>query len=100
MAGRSPIGDTSYVKTFGLQIIAGRNIRESKASPEYLVNETMIHKLGLKNPSEAIGKSLVAGQFNDQKGIIAGVVKDFNTKSLEVPIEPVIIASILKSLVR
>jgi putative ABC transport system permease protein len=90
----SPIGDTSYVKSFGLRIIAGRNIRESKASPEYLVNETMIHKLGLSSPQEAIGKSIIAGQFDDQKGIIAGVVKDFNTKSLEVPIEPVIIASI------
>ncbi len=32
----SPIGDTSYVKSFGLQIIAGRNFRESGASPEYL----------------------------------------------------------------
>jgi putative ABC transport system permease protein len=90
----SPIGDTSYVKSFGLQIIAGRNIRESKASPEYLVNETMIHKLGLNNPEDAIGKSLIAGQFNDQKGTIVGVVKDFNTRSLEVPIEPEVIVSI------
>ncbi len=90
----SPVGDTSYVKTFGLQIIAGRNIRESKASPEYLVNETMIRKLGLKKSGEAIGKSLIVGQFNDQKGTIVGVVKDFNTKSLEVPIEPEVIVNI------
>ncbi len=90
----SPIGDTSYVKSFGLKIIAGRNFRESKASPEYLVNETMIHKLGLKNIVDAIGKPLVAGQFDDQHGTIVGVVKDFNTKSLEVPIEPILIASV------
>ncbi len=90
----SPVGDTSYVKSFGLRIIAGRNIRESKESPEYLVNETMIHKLGLKNPGEAIGEPLVAGQFDDQKGIIVGVVKDFNAQSLEVPIGPEVIASV------
>jgi putative ABC transport system permease protein len=90
----SPVGDTSYVKSFGLTIIAGRNIRESKALPEYLVNETMIHKLGLNNPGEAIGKSLIAGQFDDQKGTIVGVVKDFNARSLEVPIEPEVIACV------
>ncbi len=54
----------------------------------------MIHKLGLKNPAEAIGKPMVAGQFNDQHGTIVGVVKDFNTKSLEVPIDPILIASV------
>jgi putative ABC transport system permease protein len=91
---RSAIGDTSYVKTFELKIIAGRNFLESKASPEYLVNETMVNKLGLKSPEQAIGKSLVVGQFGDRKGTIEGVVKDFNTKSLEVPIEPVVIANI------
>jgi len=90
----SPVGDTSYVKSFGLQIIAGRNIRESKVSPEYLVNETMIHKLGLKNPGDVIGKSLIAGQFDDQKGTIVGVVKDFNSRSLDVPIGPEVIACV------
>ena len=67
---------------------------QSDASHEYLINETMVKKLGLKNPEEAIGKPLEVGQFDDQHGTIVGVVKDFNTKSLEVPIEPVIIASI------
>ncbi len=91
---RSAIGDTSYVKTFGLKIIAGQNFTEPGASPGYLVNETMVNKLGLKSPEQAIGKSLIAGQFGDRKGTIEGVVKDFNTKSLEVPIEPVVIACI------
>ena len=90
----SPAGDTAYVKSFGLQIIAGRNIRESNASPEYLVNETMIYKLGLKKPAEAIGKPLIVGQFYDQKGTIVGVVKDFNANSLEVPIAPEVIANV------
>lgn len=91
---RSAIGDTSYIKSFGIEIIAGRNIRESEASHEYLINETMVKKLGLKSAAKAIDKPLEVGQFDDQHGTIVGVVKDFNTKSLEVPIEPVVIASV------
>ena len=90
---RSTVGDSSFVKVFGIKIVAGRNIRQSEASHEYLINETMVKKLGLKNPAEAIGKPLEVAQFNDQHGVIVGVVKDFNTKSLEVPIEPVVMAS-------
>ncbi|MBC7745946.1 MAG: ABC transporter permease [Flavobacterium sp.] len=90
---RSAIGDTSYVKSFGLQIIAGRNIRESKTTHEYLINEKMVYKLGLKDPDDVIGKPLIAGELDEQKGIIVGVVKDFNTKSLIKPVEPVLIAS-------
>lgn len=91
---RSAVGDTSYIKLFGINIIAGRNIRQSETSHEYLINQTMVKILGLKNPTEAIGKPLEVGQFDDQHGTIVGVVNDFNTKSLEVPIEPVVIASI------
>ena len=90
---RSAIGDTSYVKSFGLQIIAGRTIRESKTTREYLINQKMVYKLGLKDPDDVIGKPLIAGELDDQKGIIVGVVKDFNTMSLIKPVEPVLIAS-------
>ncbi len=90
----SPIGDSAYLKTFGIQIIAGRNIRQSEVNHEYVVNETMVKKLGLKDPEEAVNKPFVVGQFGDQRGIIVGVVKDFNARTLEVPIEPVVIASV------
>ncbi len=89
----SRIGDTSYVKTFGLQLVTGRNIRELKTGREYLINETMVSRLGLKTAQEAIGKSLVDGELDDQKGAIVGVVKDFNTTSLTTPIGPVLITS-------
>jgi len=90
----SSVGDSSYLKTFGIQIIAGRNIRPSEVTHEYLVNETMVKKLQLKDPEEAVNKPLVVGQFGDERGTIVGVVKDFNANSLEVPIEPVVIASV------
>jgi putative ABC transport system permease protein len=82
---RFAIGDSAYCRTFGLQIIAGRNIRSNPAMPEYLVNETMVAMLHLKNVNQVIGKQLLPG---DVKGIIVGVVKDFNVRSLLEPIEP------------
>ncbi len=89
---RSALGDTGYVKAFGLKLVSGRNFRAGTVIPEFLVNETMIKKLGLKVPEEVLGKSLIVGELTDRKGIIVGVVKDFNTMSLNVPIEPVLIA--------
>jgi putative ABC transport system permease protein len=90
---RSAIGDTSYVNSFGLQIVAGRNIRGAEDVNEFLINERMLSKLGLKSPEDALGKSLIAGELDNKKGIIVGVVKDFNTKSLLEPIEPVVITT-------
>jgi putative ABC transport system permease protein len=91
---RSAIGDTSYVESFGLQLVAGRNIREvSGADHEFLINQMMVSKLGFKSPGEVLGKELIAGELDNAKGVIVGVVKDFNTKSLLEPIEPVLITT-------
>jgi putative ABC transport system permease protein len=85
---RFAIGDSAYCSTFGLSITAGRNIRADQTKPEFLINETMAAMLEGKNKDLVIGKSLIAG---DIKGVIAGVVKDFNVKSLIEPIEPSIL---------
>jgi len=85
---RFAIGDSGYCHTFGLQIIAGRNIRNNQPTPEFLVNQTMAAKLEPGYPERVIGKNLVAG---DTKGVITGIVKDFNIKSLIEPIEPSIL---------
>ncbi|MGV8878662.1 MAG: ABC transporter permease [Sphingobacteriaceae bacterium] len=82
---RFAIGDSAYCKTFGITIIAGRNIHSSKFKPEFLINETMAKKLQVKSNGDIIGKELSAG---DEKGTIVGIVKDFNVKSLLEPIEP------------
>jgi putative ABC transport system permease protein len=82
---RFAIGDSAYCRTFGLKIIAGSNISANRATPEFLINEKMAAMLHVKNLQDVIGKSLLAG---DTKGIIVGVVKDFNVKSLIEPIEP------------
>lgn len=85
---RFAIGDAAYCRTFGLQIIAGRNLRKDAAVPEYLINETMAAFLEGKNKEAVIGKTLLPG---DNKGVIVGIVKNFNTKSLIEPIEPSVI---------
>lgn len=91
-AARYAIGDSSYVKTFGLQLLAGRNFRDDPKNPEFLVNEKMIRELGFEDLDEVIGKDLRPGGLNEKhKGKIVGVVKDFNTNVLNEPVSPTII---------
>ena len=82
------IGDPGYIKTFGIQLVAGRNLTESDTAKEYLVNELLAKKLGVKNPADIIGHRFVAGNLTQNSGTIVGVIKDFHSKSLYTPIEP------------
>ncbi|SEP11609.1 putative ABC transport system permease protein [Mucilaginibacter sp. OK283] len=86
--GRTLMGDAGYAKTFGLQIIAGRNIAEADSAKEYLVNEQLVKQLGIKDPQKIIGHEFTAGDLTDKPGTIVGVVKDFHAKSLYKVIEP------------
>jgi putative ABC transport system permease protein len=94
--GYTQIGDASYVKTFGMQLIAGRNIAESDTAREYLVNEVLVHKLGFKDPQQVIGRHFTAGDLSNNPGIIVGVVKDFHAKSLYTAIAPEYISTFRK----
>lgn len=95
--GRTIMGDAGYAKTFGLNIIAGRNIAESDTAMEYLVNEKLAQKLGVKNPQDIIGHKFTAGDLSDNPGTIVGVVKDFHAKSLYTTIEPEYISTFRKA---
>lgn len=87
-AGETLVGDADYVKTFGIQLVAGRNIAESDTAREYLVNEVLMRMLGVKDPQQIIGKRFTAGDLSNKAGTIVGVVKDFHAKSLYTPIGP------------
>ncbi|WP_231489836.1 ABC transporter permease [Pedobacter sp. Leaf170] len=82
--------DDGYIKTFGLSLLAGRGLSISDTIKEYVVNETLLKKLNIKKPEEAIGKTL---KLWGKPGPIVGVVKDFNNYSLHEAIAPIAIFS-------
>ncbi len=84
------LADANYVPAFGLKLAAGRNIFPADTVREYLVNETLVHKLGFKNPQDIVGKSIT---INDHKAPIVGVVHDFHNVSFHAAIQPIAIMS-------
>ena len=82
-------GDNDYFKTFGLQMLAGREYVKSDTVHEMIINETLVKKLGLKSPQEAIGKDIRVGRGKWNQ--IVGVVKDFKTNSLREEVKPILI---------
>lgn len=89
---RDRLADANYLRTYGLNLIAGRNIIPSDTIREYLINETLLHKLGFHNPQQVLGKTLQYN-FSTVPLPIVGVVRDFHQKSMREEIAPCVIAS-------
>lgn len=81
--------DEDYVKTYGLNLVAGRVYDKSDTAREALVNETLVNRLGIKEPSKVLGHEIRVGRNVWCR--IVGVVKDFNTNSLRETIKPTVI---------
>jgi len=83
-------GDEHFLSTFGLKLVAGRNIYPSDTIREFVVNETFVKKLNLPSPQDVIGKNL---SINGNSAVypIVGVVKDFHSYSLHNDIPPICI---------
>jgi len=82
------LGDEDYFRTYGLKIIAGRGYTKSDTLNEVVVNETLVSKLGIRNPQDIIGHELKMGGLWRP---IVGVVKDFKTNSLREAVKPLVI---------
>ncbi len=80
--------DADFFKTYQPEVVAGRTYGPSDTLREFVVNETLVRKLGLRDPKEIIGKEI---RFWDKKAPVVGVVKDFFTNSLQKPIWPIIL---------
>jgi len=92
--------DPDFVKTTGVEIIAGNNITEqdmlnghpvdTATKPEFafILNETAARALGW-TPQEAVGKRMFMD--GSRPGFVKGVVKDFNFQSLHIPIKGLIL---------
>lgn len=80
--------DERFANTFGMQMATGRFFSKDFGGDDssYVVNEAALKVMNIKL-SEAIGKSI---SFNDREAPIIGVVKDFNFKPVQQPIEPLI----------
>ena len=83
--------DADYFKTYGFQFVAGKGLSVSDTTNEMVINETLAKKLGLKDPAEAIGKTLRLGGGRWKP--IVGVVKDFKPNTLREKISPIAISS-------
>ena len=79
--------DVDFVEFFGLQIIEGRDFRESDNLSEtgcFIPNETFMQMF----PQYHVG-NLIGGHVDNSE--IVGVVKDFNFKSLQHPMGPLVL---------
>jgi putative ABC transport system permease protein len=83
-------GDEDYFKTYGLAIVAGRVYEKSDTIREVVVNQTMMNKLGIKDPKDILGHEIRVGRT--KWVTIVGVVKDFKTNSLREAVKPTAIA--------
>lgn len=85
--------DEDYLRTFGLKLAAGRNIAKSDTLNGYLVNETLLKKLNITQPGDAIGKNISMGGMTAP---IVGVIRDFKNKSLHQSIDPILVGALKK----
>ena len=83
-----------YMKTYGMQLVAGRGFANTDYSPSFnklhnlILNQNAVKTLGFASPQAAIGRTMLNGT---SKWDIVGVVADFHQKSLRYPIEPTIL---------
>jgi ABC-type antimicrobial peptide transport system permease subunit len=78
-----------FFDVFKMKILAGRSFSSSFRgdSTNFILNEKALEVMNMK-PSTAIGKRFTLWNM---KGTIIGVVKDFNFKPIQQPIEPLVL---------
>ncbi len=72
--------DENYIDMFGLKMLAGQKVEKKRPKDtlqNIIVNETLIHKLGIMDPEKAIGQQI---NWNGP-ATITGVVHDFQSES-------------------
>ncbi|GGD61209.1 ABC transporter permease [Emticicia aquatilis] len=82
-----------YLKTYGIELKAGRNFTEAECNVEWndnskvLLNETAIAALGFATPEEAIRTRI---QWDERQLEIIGVVKNYHHVGVKQAIQPII----------
>jgi len=84
--------DHDFIDTYGLEVISGRGFSreyETDAGSAFILNEAAYEALGWTDAQQPLGRELTR-QFGDSRNII-GVTRDFNYRSLQFEIEPLVL---------
>ncbi|MGC4038436.1 MAG: ABC transporter permease [Chitinophagaceae bacterium] len=83
--------DENFARTFDMKIMAGRFFSKDFGGDDssFVVNEAALKVMHMK-PEDAIGQSIT---YWDETAPIIGVVKDFNFRPVQQPIDPMILKS-------
>lgn len=83
--------DYDFISLYGIEVIEGRSFSEDFPSDEnegFVLNESGMRRLGWNETAEAIGQKL---KWQNRKGYVIGIVKDFHFMAANSPVEPFII---------
>ncbi len=86
--------DPHYVETFGLSLVAGRNLREADYAPDsvttraVLLNERAVHTLGFDSLEAALGHTFTLDRGAGIRMEVVGVLSDFVNNSLKEAVQP------------
>jgi putative ABC transport system permease protein len=83
--------DETYIKTIGLNLIAGKNFdiqQSAELQKGLILNETAVSMFGWSSPEEAIGKRITSPSGHPE-GEVIGVVKDYHQAGLQQSIGPI-----------
>jgi hypothetical protein len=90
--------DEYHLDLFDIKLLAGNNFLhyvEGDTLYKYIINESMMRKMNINNPADAIGKPISVSRY---RGEIIGVVNDFHQRSLHEEISPLILTNFFTSL--
>ncbi len=82
------MADGDYANTYGMTFLAGGAYLPTDTLMKFVVNETLLKKLGVRNPASVIGRKLRIGA--QEPAPIVGVVRDFHTNSAREAIKPIV----------
>ncbi|MBX2915413.1 MAG: ABC transporter permease [Cyclobacteriaceae bacterium] len=82
--------DSTYLSMFEIQRVAGTTVLPDLTGKSIIVNEALVKEIGIMDPEQAIGEKV---SYWNTDAIIIGVVKDFQTVTLQEGIHPVILTS-------
>jgi putative ABC transport system permease protein len=86
------MADEYFIPSYKINVIAGRNFSKDFGTDTsgYILNETALQTLGIKNPGDIVGKALTYG---GRPGRVIGVMGDFHFESMHQKIVPLILTT-------